>query len=667
MKLKLGGACALIAAAGCFAMQSFEKMPEGMYAATSPDGQNKIVLDTAGDVITFSVLRGGVPVVAVSEINMTLADGKVLGKAPKVTDTKRTRLNETVKSPFYKKAEVAIKGEQRTITFEGGYALTLAAFDDGVAYRWETALPGEITIIGEQASIKPAGDLEGFFSYGNGAWEGDPAQNSWETTYEGCPVSKLDPKQLVMMPFYLKASNCVVAMSETDLVDYPGLNFFRSKTHPQNLDSFFAAFPDLKKIENDQRQLRIRGRLNYLAKTQGTRTFPWRTFTLAANPAQLMNADLNYKLATPCVLEDISWIKPGKVAWDWWNAWNLTDVDFKAGCNTKTYENYIDFAAKNGIEYVILDEGWSVKLKIMELNPEVDLVHLLKYAEERNVGLILWAAWPQLYNRQEEIISHYAKMGAKGFKIDFFDRDDQEVLQYMETTAKVAAKYKVLVDYHGIFKPAGMQRTYPNVINFEGVYGLEQAKWDAKQDFMRHDTILPFTRMVAGPLDYTPGAMHNQTKAEFKPNFDDPTAQGTRVHQMALLVLFEAPLQMLCDSPSKYRANQTCATFMAGIPTVWDETIGIDGEPGKFVVIARRLGKTWYIAAVNNWTAMDYDLNLAAILKKGKWQAEIFADAADAGTKPMNYTTESKEVSGSQLLNIKLVPGGGWVAKFTEK
>ena len=633
------------------------------YSVKSPDGLNEIVLN-AEHALTISIMRNNTPIVAPTEIALELQGGETLGLAPHVKDMQVRAIDDVIHNHIYKKSQIVAKGNQKTITFDGNYSVTLAAFNDGVAYRWETSRTGEITIVNEKGGLVAAKDYHAFITYGNGDFKGDRLQVSWENLYTDGAISSIDTKQLIFLPLYIKTDAGVLVMSETDLADYPGMNFFKVEGKTA-FTACFAKYPDQTTIEDTQRHRRIHGRQGFIAKTQGTRTFPWRTFTLAATPAHLINADLNYTLATPSVLRDTSWIKPGKVAWDWWNDWNVKHVNFRAGCNTETYKFYIDFAAKHNIEYVILDEGWSKHLKIMEISDEVDLVELFKYAAKKEVGLILWASWPQLYNRQEEVIKKYAEMGAKGFKIDFFDRDDQDVVRYLEETAKVAAKYKVLVDYHGIFKPAGLQRKYPNIINYEAVFGLEQLKWgDNKRDFMRHDTILPFTRMVAGPMDYTPGAMLNATKSSFAANWAAPMSQGTRVHQMALLVMLEAPLQMLCDSPSNYLDNPACTAFMADIPTVWDETIGIAGEPGKNCVIARRKGDEWYIAAIGNWDAQEITIDLAPILKKGRWTAEIFKDGVNADRDAKDWAFEKTKFHAADKLTISLKPGGGWVGHF---
>ena len=633
------------------------------YSVKSPDGLNEIVLNVEQNV-NLSIIRNNTLIVSPTEIALELQGGEKLGVTPRVKEMQTRTIDEVIKTPFYKKSQIVSKGNQKTIVFEENYSITLAAFDDGVAYRWETSRPGEITIINEKTGLVAAKDDHVYITYGNGDFKGDRLQVSWENLYTDGPLSSVDPKQLIFLPLYMQTDAGVLVMSETDLIDYPGMNFFKVEGKPA-LEACFAKYPDPGKIEDTQRHRRIHGRLEFIAKTQGTRTFPWRTFTLAATPAQLINADLNYKLAAPSVLSDIRWIKPGKVAWDWWNDWNVKHVNFRAGCNTETYKFYIDFAAKHDIEYVILDEGWSKHLKIMEISEDVDLPELFKYAAKKEVGLILWASWPQLYNRQEEVIKKYAEMGAKGFKIDFFDRDDQDVVRYLEETAKVAAKYKVLVDYHGIFKPAGLQRKYPNIINYEAVFGQEQLKWgDSKRDFMRHDTVLPFTRMVAGPMDYTPGAMLNATKASFAANWAAPMSQGTRVHQMALFVTFEAPLQMLCDTPSNYLDNPECTKFLADIPTVWDETVGVAGEPGKNCIIARRKGDDWYIAAIGNWDAQEITIDLGPILKKGRWKAEIFKDGINADRDAKDWATETATFHATDKLTITLQPGGGWVGHF---
>jgi alpha-glucosidase len=364
------------------------------------------------------------------------------------------------------------------------------------------------------------------------------------------------------------------------------------------------------------------------------------------------------KLAQPSVLSDVSWIKPGKVAWDWWNDWNITHVDFRAGINTETYKYYIDFAAANGLEYIVMDEGWSETNDITKISPRINLTEIIKHGKQKKVDVILWATWHQIAQRTEEVFSKYSAMSIKGFKIDFFDRDDQKLVQSMSDITKLAAKHKLLVDYHGFNKPTGLQRTYPNLIGFEGVKGLENLKWTPDDDVPRYDVSLPFIRMISGPMDYTPGAMRNATKQNFKPSNSLPMSQGTRIHQLAMYIVFEAPLQMLSDNPTVYMKEQESTDFIAKIPTVTDETIALDGKVGEHVAIARRKDKNWYVGAMTNWQPRDITIDFS-FLGKGTFEAEIFQDGINADRDATDYKRIVRKVSSADKLTVHLMNGGG--------
>ena len=635
----------------------------------SPDGKNEIQL-IAEDSLRYAVVRNGQVRVAPTALSLTV-DGKgVLGAKPKVTGKQTRAVTGVLKTPVYKKSEIKENGNETTVSFEGGFQVVLRADDDGVAYRFVTAFDGKIKVTDEMAAINfPTPELTAYVGYNWGNRDDpkqDKLQNSWESIYEKTKVSQIAPdkSRLIYLPLLLEyADGGCMCVTESDLLDYPGWNLYRDGKDSARLSPWLAPYPVSKTVEDTQRQRKIKDREPWLAETAGTRSFPWRVFVLADQPIKLVEADLVYKLATPNKLKgDFGWVKPGKVAWDWWNDWNISGVNFRAGCNTETYKYYIDFAQKNGIEYVIFDEGWSVSLKIMEIHPDVDVPALIAYAKERGVGIILWCSWPQLVGRQHEVFKRYADMGAKGFKIDFMDRDDQFVVKFLEETATIANEYKLLVDYHGMFKPTGMQRTCPNIINFEGVHGLEQLKWENDADFMSHDCKIVFTRMVAGPLDYTPGSMLNQTKKGFKANYSLPTSQGTRVHQMALMSLFEAPLQMLCDTPTQYMRNQACTDFMVKIPTVWDETLGLAGKVDAYAAIARRKGDVWYVSAICSWEPRELKLDLGFL--KGAYEAEVFADGINADRDATDYTHATQVIEGGKPLTVKLAPGGGWTARL---
>ena len=432
----------------------------------------------------------------------------------------------------------------------------------------------------------------------------------------------------------------------------------------------FAPYPkEIRQGGHNMLQGEVQSAENFIARCEGKTTFPWRTVIIAENDYELTDNDMVYKLATTNQLTDISWIKPGKVAWDWWNDWNIRNVDFESGVNDETYKYYIDFAAAQSIEYVILDEGWAVNKQadLFQVIPEINLKELVEYGKSKNVNLILWAGYWAFNRDIEGICKHYAEMGIKGFKVDFMDRDDQQMVDFYHRAAQIAAKYKLMLDFHGAYKPTGLQRTYPNVINFEGVHGLEQMKWSpASVDQVAYDVTIPFIRMVAGPMDYTQGAMRNATRSNYRPVNSEPMSQGTRVRQLAQYVIFEAPFNMLCDNPSNYMAEPECTQFIAEIPTVWDETVALNGEISKYVTIARRTGNQWYLGSMTNWDARTLEVDLS-FLGTGNYKAEIFCDGVNAHRTAMDYRKDTVDVPANRKMTLKMAPGGGFVMKIMKK
>ena len=436
------------------------------------------------------------------------------------------------------------------------------------------------------------------------------------------------------------------------------------------LRSWQAGVP--KEVEKARRKIKVVNRELYLAKTRGTRVFPWRVFVLGDTPSDLVSSDAVYALAEPSRVDDASWVKSGQVAWDWWNGFLITDVPgLKTGCNFETYKEYVNFAAANGIAYIIMDEGWSEKLNLDRPRDEVNVPGVIAYAKEKGVGVILWAAWSPLTDRETRIrvFDRYAAMGAKGFKIDFIERDDQVAEKFLEETAADAAERKLVVMYHGIHKPTGLQRTYPNILNYEGVYGLEQGhSIGGRKVVVSNDVNLVYTRMVAGFMDYTPGAMRNRAfdAPPFDKTKDAPACYGTRCHQLALFPMFEAPIQMLCDSPTQYRTASECTAFLTKVPTVWDETRGVAGEIGKFASVARRKGGDWWLGAITNWEARDVELP-TDFLGGGEWVAEVFEDAPDADVNAEHYIRREFTIKAGDSIKVRLASGGGFAAHFTRK
>jgi alpha-glucosidase len=396
--------------------------------------------------------------------------------------------------------------------------------------------------------------------------------------------------------------------------------------------------------------------------TKGTRTFPWRVLGIADHDGDLLTNQIVYLLEQPSKIQDTSWIKPGKVAWDWWNANNVYNVDFRAGINTQTYKYYIDFAAKYGLPYIILDEGWYKLGNVLDVVPEINMEELTAYAKQKNVGIILWVIWKTLDDQLIPALDQYQKWGVKGIKVDFMQRSDQPLIDYFYRVSEECAKRKMLVDFHGDQKPATMTRTWPNLISTEGVRGMEWSKWSAESEPL-HNVTLPFTRMFLGPMDYTPGAMRNATKETFRPIHTQPMAMGTRCHQLAMYVVYESPLQMLSDTPSNYLREPETMEFLAPVPTEWDETKVIAGRIAEYVVVARRNGKDWYIGAMSNWTSRTVDIDLS-FLPDGNFTIDSYQDGINADRNASDYRKTTASVNRTTKLKLQLASGGGWAARI---
>ena len=585
--------------------------------------------------VEYSVLHDNDVMVAPSPIFMKLTDGTAFGLNPKVKKISRRSVNETIYPPIYKKKSIKDQFNELTIDFKGGYSLVFRAYEDGAAYRFVSELKKPFMVESEQASFCFPNDPKVFVASPKGRMnEGkkDPFYSSFQNTYLETALSAWDKEQIAFLPVLVEGKNGKkICITEADLMNYPGM-YVKHGEHGYSLDGIFAAYP--KTIVDEVRGLKgvVKSREPYIARVEGNTAFPWRVMVIAKDDAELLCNDMVYKLATPAQFTDFSWIKPGKVAWDWWNDWNLYNVDFRAGINNETYKYYIDFASKFGIEYVILDEGWAVpgKADLFEVIPEIDLKELISYAKSKNVDLILWAGYRAFEKDMDRVCKHYAAMGIKGFKIDFMDRDDQQVVEFNRKAAETGAKYKLLIDLHGTFKPTGLQRTYPNTINFEGVHGLEEMKWaEPGTDQVIYDVTAPFIRMVAGPLDYTQGAMNNVIMKNFHAVYTEPMSQGTRCRQLALYTIFDSPINMLCDAPTNYLKEEECTKFIAAIPTVWNQTLPISGKVGEHIVMAREKDGIWYVGGLTDWKERDVEVDLS-FLGDGEFNAEIFRDGINA-------------------------------------
>jgi len=624
------------------------------YKIVSPDNKISLTVNVGND-IKWSASREGKEIINNSRIALILGNGKVLGENEKVRKAAVSQLNDVIKPVVAnKRSEIIDNCNILKIAFNSGFALQFRAYNDGVAYRFETFFKDEITVKNEISDF--------VFPAGSHSWY--PLENSFmshnERTFIYSSLDTLVDKHLASLPTLFQENGVDVLITESDIEDYPGM--WLAGGGSGKISGTWSRYPETEKLVRD-RDLFIGNTKDYIAKTQGTRTFPWRVFIVATNDVKLLESDLVYKLASPDKIADTKWIKPGHVAWDWWNANNIYGVDFRAGINNDTYKYYIDFASKNGIEYIILDEGWYPLGNVLVSVPEINVPELCKYAESKHVGIILWVVWKTFWDKIDEAVALYEKWGIKGVKVDFMQRDDQKVVNFYLEAARKTAEHHLLIDFHGAYKPDGLGRTWPNALTREGVKGMENNKW-SKDITPDHDVTLPFTRMIAGPMDYTPGALVNMDKANFTPNFTRPESQGTRAHQVALYVIYESPLQMLSDSPSNYMKEQETTDFIVKIPVVWDDIIGIDGKVGDYILLARRSGKDWFVGALTDWTSRDMDLDLS-FLPAGKYSIDIFQDGINADRYAGDYKHLKASVKSGDKMKIHLAPGGGWAARIS--
>ena len=630
--------------------------------------------------ITWDITKGKTLVLKPSVISLQ-TDRQTFGVNPKVRKV-------TVHN--YKNDDNG--GYQQLLLSCNGYDVEFRVYLNAAAYR---IIPKKMInkVVNETSEYRFAGDYQSFVPYVNDNREGERWCYSFESYYDEAPLSKMYQDSLAITPLAvcLPEGKKAVVM-ESDVENYPGMYLLKgtsttaastaSASHASSAYSLHAAFPPypLKEEIGGYNRLNLvpTERANYIAE-KVTR-LPWRIVLVTDEDKQLVGNDIAKLLGPQCRIKDTSWIKPGKVAWDWWNNTNITGVDFRAGINTETYKYFVDFAKKNGLEYIIIDEGWSDPEDLLIFSDKMDMAGIIDYAKQNGVGVILWSSWRNLIQRghekMEEIMKHYGDMGVKGFKVDFFDRDDQKAINSVYEVAECAAKHHLLLDLHGM-RPFGVQFAYPNIVNFEGVKGLENSKWEPRagdgplHDQPRYDVTIPFLRALPGCFDYTPGAMMNAVRSQFFGNNDHPMSQGTRVHQMAMYTIFDAPLQMLADSPTKYMQNQECTDFIAQIPTVYDQVVPLDGKLGEYVIVAKRKGARWYIAAMNNWQARDLTVDLSLLIKmnektnkleKLNGRANIFADGINADREATDYKHTQRQINSDDKLQIHLAPGGGWTA-----
>jgi len=620
----------------------------------SPD-ERILVHVKVSENIEFEVLYDSVLVVEYSRISLTV-EGKEIGKDPKISK-KITNSKDNIIYPVVPEKNLLIRDACNEMKFylKGKYIVNFRVYNNGIAWRFESKEKNEVLVNDENVELH--------FPEKSNIWF--PEESSFfshnERLYLYESIDQISDDRFCSLPALVESTNGIkVLITESNLKNYPGM--WLKGTASNSLKGIHPGYA-LEEDQTSDRDVKVSKRADYLAKTNGNRVYPWRILAIAKNDGDLITNQLSFLLAEPNRIEDPSWIKPGKVAWDWWNAWNIYGVDFEAGVNTETYKYYIDFASEYGIEYIIMDEGWYVLGDLMNVVPEINMEEILAYADEKNVGVILWVVWKTLEDQWEEAFDQFEEWGVQGLKVDFMQRDDQWMVNYYWRIAEEAAKRKMLVDFHGAYKPSGLRRTFPNVLTREGVCGLEQSKWSEKNT-PEHNVTLPFIRMVAGPMDYTPGAMINANKDNFRAVFTEPMSQGTRCHQLAMYVIYESPLQMLCDNPSNYYKEFECMEFLSVVPTVWDSTIVLSADIGEHITLARKRGEEWYIGSMTNWDKRDIEIDFS-FLEEGEFIMDHYQDGINANRHASDFKRKKAKISQIDKISIQLASGGGWAAKIT--
>ncbi len=625
------------------------------YDLRSPDKRIEVRIRTA-EGLRYDVVLNGRAILENSSLSLNV-DHTTFGKdAANVIHAKESSHDEMIEPVVRQKfAKIRDHYNELRLEMEGGYGVTFRAYNEGVAYRLETSLPQqEVKIYGEEMNLSFSANDIVFYP------QEDSFMSHNERKYLPQRLSEILPAFIATLPAVVDVGQgAKVAVAESDVEEYPGL--WLRGTGGFGLAATFPPYPLQEKRENEL-DVRVTEAADYIAVTRGTRSFPWRVLGIVDRDEDLLTNQIVYLLEKPSQVQDTSWIKPGKVSWDWWNANNVYGVDFKAGINTATYKYYIDFASKYTIPYIILDAGWYKAGNCLEVVPEINMEELAAYAKQKNVGIILWLAWKTLDDQLEPALDQYVKWGVKGIKVDFMQRSDQLLINYYHKVSRETAKRKMLVDFHGDQKPATMTRTWPNLISTEGVRGMEWDKWSAETD-PKHSATLPFTRMFLGPMDYTPGAMLNAQKVSFAPIFNRPMSLGTRCQQLALYVIYESPLQMLSDSPSNYLREPEMMDFLGPVPSVWDDTKVLTGKISEYVAVARRFGRDWYVGAMTDWTPRELEIDFS-FLPEGNFQMESFEDGVNADRQASDYKMTKTQVNKTTKLKVKLAPGGGWAARI---
>ena len=635
---------------------------EKKYVLSSPDGTLKVEI-SAGNELVYQVMHGNDTILSHSNIALVLEDGTIVGRTPRITGERRKKIKDNIESPFYRFKEFVATGNELDLKLKGGFGIIFRAYNEGVAYRFYTTQSSDIIIKEEQAEFNFKEDYTAYLPYTTN--DKQPMAMAFQNVYDITPLSKAQPK-LAFLPVTVDCGSVKLTLLESDLEVYPGM-FVQSQQGKYGLKGVFAPYPAKTDFYPWRKQEYVTETTDFISRSRGSRSYPWRVLAITEKDTDMPVNNLVYALASPNRIGDTSWIKTGKVAWDWWNDWNLKGVPFKAGINMDTYKYYIDFASRNGLEFIVLDEGWYDPKSgdMLTVIPELDLPELIAYGKSKGVEIVLWTVFNVLDSQLEAACKKYADMGIKGFKVDFLDRDDQTAVEMVYRIAEMTARYKLTLDLHGIYKPTGINRTYPHIINFESVFGMEEVKWtDIKNNMPLYDVTFPYIRMMAGPVDYTPGAMRNATKADWRAMYYTPASMGTRCHQLAAYIVHDSPFTMLCDAPTNYLNEQECVDFIASLPVEVDSTFIASGELGKYIVTVRKKDVNWYIGGMTNWDERDVQLDFSFLPEGMSYTAVLFKDGVNANKQAEDYRKETIRINKDSRLTLHLASGGGFAMKL---
>ena len=635
---------------------------EKKYVLSSPDGTLKVEI-SVGNELAYQVMHGNDTILSHSNIGLVLENGTIVGKTPRITGERRRKIKDNIESPFYRFKEFVATGNELDLKLKGGFGIIFRAYNEGVAYRFYTTQSSDIIIKEEQAEFNFKEDYTAYLPYTTN--DKKPMAMAYQNVYDIIPLSKAQPK-LAFLPVTVDCGSVKLTLLESDLEAYPGM-FVQSQQGKYGLKGVFAPYPAKTDFYPWRKQEYVTETTDFISRSRGSRSYPWRVLAITEKDTDMPVNNLVYALASPNRIGDTSWIKTGKVAWDWWNDWNLKGVPFKAGINMDTYKYYIDFASRNGLEFIVLDEGWYDPKSgdMLTVIPELDLPELIAYGKSKGVEIVLWTVFNVLDSQLEAACKKYADMGIKGFKVDFLDRDDQTAVEMVYRIAEMTARYKLTLDLHGIYKPTGINRTYPHIINFESVFGMEEVKWtDIKNNMPLYDVTFPYIRMMAGPVDYTPGAMRNATKADWRAMYYTPASMGTRCHQLAAYIVHDSPFTMLCDAPTNYLNEQECVDFIASLPVEVDSTFIASGELGKYIVTVRKKDVNWYIGGMTNWDERDVQLDFSFLPEGMSYTAVLFKDGVNANKQAEDYRKETIRIDKDSRLTLHLASGGGFAMKL---